>query len=129
MDVGRDVSGESRGARRSSSSRRGGEATGQRSGRDETVVTEERSLEEQGRGGRGGWGTGRGLGRGPGLQVRARDRTLGIEPSGLNPRAQTLGIEPSESNRTRARVCHGTRRGVGSRESYRGRYVSNCLIV
>ena len=29
----------------------------------------------------------------------------------------------------RARGCHGTRRGVGSRESYRGRDVSKCLNV
>ena len=53
----------------------------------------------------------------------------GIEPSGLNPRAQTLGIELRDRTAARAGFCHGTRRGVGSRESYCSRYVSYCLIV
>ena len=47
-------------------------------------------MEAQGDGGLGAWETGQGWGRGPGFQGRAPGpRTLGIKPSGLNPRDRT----------------------------------------
>ena len=69
------------------------------------VMVARTSLAERGAGGRGGWGTGQGWGRGPGPQVRASGtRTLGIEPSGSNPRDRT---------RCARGGGHGTRRMPG----------------
>ena len=53
-----------------------------------------------GGGGRGGWGTGLGWGRGSGPP--------GCALWGLNPRARTLGLEPSGSNPRRAPAGWGS---------------------